>query len=78
MIPYGGFSGAPIIDMQGKIRGVESGFILPDGMENEVQNYIGAAVAPLKILAEISDSAKRGRIFTLPTNCEVTTRMIAC
>jgi hypothetical protein len=68
MIPLGGTSGSPIIDAQGKLRGVEAAFSRVTGAENKLENYLGASMTPLDTIHKLIDKAKKHEVFTLPTN----------
>jgi hypothetical protein len=64
MIPFGGSSGAPIVDELGKIRAVESGlFMDPNETRNERGLYKGATVAPISGMRRL---ISQGEIHPLP------------
>lgn len=54
MIPYGGSSGGPVINSNGYVVAVESGFQLKEGTENSRRNYTHATVSPLSNLPRLN------------------------
>jgi len=53
MIPFGGSSGAPVVNESGIIVGVEGGVLVDKGVENDRSYYLGSAVTSLRFLPKL-------------------------
>lgn len=57
MIPFGGSSGAPIIDMGSRVVGIESGLFVKDSFDKtkpaDRSDYAGSQIAPLNTLSTL-------------------------
>lgn len=50
--PFGSSSGGPVIDSEGRLIGIESGAVAPQG-QNQRSDYEGAIVAPIKGISQL-------------------------
>ena len=66
MIPYGGSSGAPVIDSNGNVRGIESGLTTRSFEVNVRGNYTGATLVPINAVEELLNQSSVGNIQKLP------------